>query len=163
MTIVQPDLEINVLTNPISAAPLLPQYSSSTHPAPLSRTILGQLIDRLDETKGQAALQGQNYISQSLQSSGSQQPKSLSSQAEISRVNLQLPAEMQEALISETVYALAALGGHNNPPARHIVGLEAVNSVKEKLKTVSEELEDFIQASVAVDFKTKHLASNAGR
>lgn len=56
-----------------------------------------------------------------------------------------------EVLVSETVYAITSIGGHENPPSRHIVGQEGVASVKEKLKTVSEELEDFIQASFAVD------------
>lgn len=46
---------------------------------------------------------------------------------------------------------MLAIGGHENPPARHIVGAEAVASVKEKLKTVSEELEDFVEVSCAVD------------
>ena len=32
-----------------------------------------------------------------------------------------------------------------NPPARHIVGQEGVIAVKEKIKTVSEELEDFVE------------------
>lgn len=57
-----------------------------------------------------------------------------------------------EVLVSETVYAITAIGGHENPPSRHIVGHEGTASVKEKLKTVSEELEDFIQCSFAVDF-----------
>lgn len=56
-----------------------------------------------------------------------------------------------EALTAETVHALMAIGGHENPPSRHIVGQEGIASVKEKLKTVSEELEDFIQSSLAVD------------
>lgn len=56
-----------------------------------------------------------------------------------------------EVLVTETVYAITSIGGHENPPSRHIVGQEGVASVKEKLKTVSEELEDFIQASFAVD------------
>ena len=58
-----------------------------------------------------------------------------------------------EKLIAETVHCLTAIGGHENPPARHIVGVEGVASVKEKLKTVSEELEDFIDASTAVDIE----------
>ena len=49
------------------------------------------------------------------------------------------------------MFAIAAIGGHDNPPARHIVGFEGVESVKEKLKTVSEELEDFLEVSGAVD------------
>ena len=58
---------------------------------------------------------------------------------------------MKSAMLAETVNAITAIGGHDNPPARHIVGYEAVASVKEKLKTVSEELEDFVELSAAVD------------
>ena len=63
-----------------------------------------------------------------------------------------------EALTEETVYAITAIGGHENPPARHIVGSEGVASVKEKLKTVSEELEDFISCSCAVDINNEESA-----
>lgn len=56
-----------------------------------------------------------------------------------------------EVLVAETVHAITSIGGHENPPSRHIVGQEGVASVKEKLKTVSEELEDFIQTSCAID------------
>lgn len=54
-------------------------------------------------------------------------------------------------LVAETVHAVTAIGGHENPPARHIVGVEGVASVKEKLKTVSEELEEFVDASLSAD------------
>lgn len=69
----------------------------------------------------------------------------------ISSLYPSLPAVVQHDLIIETVFAIAAIGGHDNPPARHIVGFEGVESVKEKLKTVSEELEDFLEVSGAVD------------
>jgi hypothetical protein len=62
-----------------------------------------------------------------------------------------LSKTMKERLVAETVHAVAAIGGHDNPPARHIVGSEGVASVKEKLKTVSEELEDFVECSSAAD------------
>ena len=62
-----------------------------------------------------------------------------------------LPSSATTALLAETIHALTAIGGHENPPARHIVGHEGVASVKEKLKTVSEELEDFLEVSCAVD------------
>jgi hypothetical protein len=62
-----------------------------------------------------------------------------------------LPIAVKSNLIAETVHALTAIGGHDNPPARHIVGTEGVTAVKEKLKTTSEELEDFIEVSGAVD------------
>ena len=60
---------------------------------------------------------------------------------------------MLHPLIAETIHALCAIGGHENPPGRHIVGFEGVGSVKEKLKTVSEELEDFVEVSCAVDIE----------
>lgn len=58
---------------------------------------------------------------------------------------------MSESLLAETIHAIIAIAGHANPPARHIVGFEGVASVKEKLKTVSEELEDFVEVSCAAD------------
>ncbi|OJD17998.1 hypothetical protein AJ78_01955 [Emergomyces pasteurianus Ep9510] len=60
------------------------------------------------------------------------------------------PAHL-DVLIAETIHAITAIGGHENPPARHIVGVEGIAAVKEKLKTVTEELEDFIECSSAVD------------
>ena len=48
---------------------------------------------------------------------------------------------------------MCAIGAHENPPGRHIVGHEGVAAVKEKLKTVSEELEDFVDVSGKVDFE----------
>lgn len=58
---------------------------------------------------------------------------------------------MSESLLAETIHAVIAIAGHANPPARHIVGFEGVASVTEKLKTVSEELEDFVEVSCAAD------------
>ncbi|PGH17260.1 hypothetical protein AJ80_04902 [Polytolypa hystricis UAMH7299] len=71
------------------------------------------------------------------------------------------PAHL-EVLIAETIHALTSIGGHENPPARHIIGSEGVASVKEKLKTVSEELEDFIQCSCAVDISVEGVTPAAG-
>ena len=52
---------------------------------------------------------------------------------------------MSESLVAETIHAVIAIAGHAYPPARHIVGYEGVASVQKKLKTVSEELEDFVE------------------
>ncbi|KAK4997150.1 hypothetical protein LTR66_003374 [Elasticomyces elasticus] len=134
MTIVQPNMEINVLTNKITSVPPLPEYCPSVNPAPLSRDILSGLLDRLD---------------------GSEEPTigdQLSS-PDIQSLYAPLAPQMKERLVAETVYAVAAVGGHDNPPARHIVGFEGVASVKEKLKTVSEELEDFVEVSAAADIE----------
>lgn len=66
-----------------------------------------------------------------------------------------------ERLLAETVHALTAIGGHENPPSRHIVGAEGVASVKEKLKTMSEELDDFVEASNAVDVSRASIGPRA--
>jgi len=44
MSIVQPNLEVNVLTNKISSAPSMDEYSPEKHPAPLCRKIIGGLL-----------------------------------------------------------------------------------------------------------------------
>ena len=38
-----------------------------------------------------------------------------------------------------------------NPPGRIIVGAEGIEQVKDRLKTVSEELEEFLSASLGAD------------
>jgi len=132
MTIVQPNKEIPVLSNKITFAPQLPQYDSQNNPAPGLRDILTNVVNshpetRINDLKGK---HGRNKI--------------------VSRYP-RLPSDAKDRLVMETVHALTAIGGHENPPARHIVGHEGVASVKEKLKTVSEELEDFVEVSCAVD------------
>ncbi len=134
MTIVQPTMEIGILTNKIVSAPSLPQYAPENNSSPLFRGIIGGLLDRIEgpQQKGSHA-----------------QPILASDQ--ITSLYPKLPADMKASLLAETIHAITAIGGHENPPARHIVGHEGVASVKEKLKTVSEELEDFVEASCAVD------------
>ena len=132
MSIVQPNMEISVLTHKITAAPPLPQYNPSNNSAPLCRGIIGGLLDRID---GRDPKNG---------------PRRLMGPG-IEMVYPVLPEAMKEALLAETVHAILAIAGHDNPPARHIVGFEGVASVKEKLKTVNEELEDFVGVSCAVD------------
>ncbi|KAF8849174.1 short chain dehydrogenase/reductase [Acephala macrosclerotiorum] len=136
LTIVQPNKEITVLTNKITFAPQLPQYESSINPAPGLRDILTNVVNMHPDTRIDGAKDdGKEKIV-------SRYPK--------------LPSDARDKLVLETVHALTAIGGHENPPARHIVGYEGVTSVKEKLKTVSEELEDFVEVSCAVDiFKSE--------
>lgn len=132
MTIIQPNIEIAVLTNKITSAPPLPAYAPDSNPAPLFREILASLLDKLE---------------------GSEEPTT-GDQLQADTVNsvyAPLYTALREQLVAETVHAVAAIGGHDNPPARHIVGFEGTSSVKEKLKTVSEELEDFVESSIAVD------------
>ncbi|KAL8820923.1 MAG: hypothetical protein Q9191_007414 [Dirinaria sp. TL-2023a] len=132
-------MEVNVLTNKITAAPALPQYSPESNPAPLFRTIIGGLLHRL-ENLGSAAQESDQGLR-----------RTMLSEESIVSLYPKLPAAMKSAMLAETVNAITAIAGHENPPARHIVGHEAVASVKEKLKTVSEELEDFVEVSAAVD------------
>ena len=139
MTIVQPTMEIGVLTNKIVSAPSMPQYSPENNPAPLFRGILGGLLDRLGHVQ-----QNTNH-----------EPATLAGD-QITAIYPKLPPQMQSSLLAETITAITAIGGHENPPARHIVGHEGVASVKEKLKTVSEELEDFVDCSYAVDIDDSH-------
>lgn len=136
LTIVQPNKEITVLTNKIIFAPQLPQYESSNNPAPGLRDILTNVVNMHPDTRIDSAKPG-------------------GKEKIVSRYP-RLPGDARDKLVLETVHALTAIGGHENPPARHIVGYEGVTSVKEKLKTVSEELEDFVEVSCAVDiFKSE--------
>ena len=144
MTLVQPTLEIGVLTNKIISAPSMPQYAPENNSAPLFRVIIGSILDRLD----------------AVQHDGNHKKTSLFGD-QIQALYPKIPAEMQSYLLAETIHAITAIGGHDNPPARHIVGHEAVASVKEKLKTVSEELEDFVDCSYAVDIGDNHIVEDA--
>lgn len=142
MTIVQPNKEIQLLSNKIIFAPQLPQYESRHNPAPGLRDILTNVANMHPETR----------------MSGS---KSKTDQSTVVSLYPRIEPEPLDRLVLETVHALTAIGGHENPPSRHIVGHEGVVSVKEKLKTVSEELEDFVEVSCAVDIFKSDLGSTA--
>ncbi|KAF2454501.1 hypothetical protein BDY21DRAFT_353107 [Lineolata rhizophorae] len=208
MTIVQPMLETNVLTNRITSVPQLPQYHPRNNPAPLAREVLSRVLDRLDgggsgsglppssdqpshpaaghgaqgpdpdpdvdmdrpadtqqprccpsPTAGpssdpSAAATASSGTSASTTPSHAQQyPPPPLMGPDVSSLYPSPPPSFRAAVTAETVYALTAIGGHDNPPARHIVGLEGVISVKDKLKNVNEELEDFLSVSSAVDIE----------
>ena len=132
VTIVQPNAEVALLMHRITAAPPMEAYTEETNPAPLSRNILSGILDRLEGTPEPTSgdqLHGKDVVS----------------------LYPALSRGMNERLVAETIHAIVAIGGHDNPPARHIVGAEGVATVKEKLRTVSEELEEFINCSLAVD------------
>lgn len=139
LTIVQPNKEIPLLTNKIMFAPQLPQYEAQNNPAPQLREVLTHVLNSHPDTRMDPET-GKNTIE-------SRFPN--------------LPSESRDKLVMETVHALTAIGGHENPPARHIVGHEGIASVKEKLKTVSEEMEDFVEVSCAVDIYTKSAVNQA--
>lgn len=145
MTIVQPNIEINILTNQITAAAQFSQYAPENNAAPLFRKIIGGILDRL----GSSAAPSMDGASNGRSGFNSTFPPD-----KIVSVYPQLSEQMKDRLLAETIHALTAIGGHDNPPARHIVGHEAVGLVKEKLRTVSEELEDFVEISCAVDIDT---------
>lgn len=173
MTIVQPNLEISVLSNKIVSAPPMAEYSPDVNPAPLSRDILSNLLDKMegapplnsDQTPGAASMTSPTDTSvtdtpispgggnMNFDVEGVLTQGEMLSASTVTQVYPKLEPALKAALIAETVFAIAAVGGHDNPPARHIVGMEGVTSVKEKLKTVSEELEDFIEVSGAVDIQ----------
>lgn len=137
VTIVQPNKEIQCLSNKIIMAPQLPWYDSEINPAPSIRDMMTNVLNTDPETAVEP------------------------SDTEILHRYPKLPASATEKLVMETVHALTAIGGHENPPARHIVGFEGASAVKEKLKTVTEELEDFVEASVAVDIFESQLKAEA--
>ncbi|KAI0550835.1 hypothetical protein F4679DRAFT_194892 [Xylaria curta] len=118
-------------------SPSLPYYDSENNPAPSVRDMLTNMLNLNPETA----------IEQSDVDILHRYPK--------------LPTASTDRLVAETVHALTAIGGHENPPARHIVGFEGADAVKEKLKTVTEELEDFVEASVAVDIFESELKNEA--
>ncbi|GAM90832.1 hypothetical protein ANO11243_088770 [Dothideomycetidae sp. 11243] len=144
-TIVQPHVEIGVLTNKIVSAPPMGCYGADSNGAPLFRDILSGLLDKLEGRYGEEAV---NHASEN--DHGPSTGDALH-QERVATVWAPLAKLLKDRLVAETVYAVAAIGGHDNPPSRHIVGHEGVGSVKEKLKTVSEELEDFVEVSAAVD------------
>ncbi|KAK3308642.1 uncharacterized protein B0T15DRAFT_411278 [Chaetomium strumarium] len=137
ITIVQPNKEIQTLTNKVIFAPQLPFYDAEISPAPSMREMLSNVLNANPETAIEP------------------------SESEIQYRYPRLPAAAYDKLVMETVHALTAIGGHENPPARHIVGFEGAVAVKEKLKTVTEELEDFVEASLAVDIFESELNAEA--
>lgn len=142
VTIMQASIEVLVLTNPIVAAPALPAYSGTANPAPLSRGIISGLLNRLDQATQLATGQA---------SEGNSLGDKLLQTSQLTSLHPSLPQPFRETLLAETVHALLVIGGNDNPPARHIVGHEGVASVKEKLRTVSEEMEEFVEVSTTVD------------
>ncbi|KAJ5484923.1 hypothetical protein N7539_004911 [Penicillium diatomitis] len=156
LTIVQCSIEIGILTNLVtSVPPIFPAYSPSNNHAPLFRGILNHLIPRLPEAVAEGLIGNDSITSKPAESAESPRVNSIEdgpfSAPRVVTVHPPLSSAHLEVLVSETVHAITSIAGHENPPSRHIVGQEGVASVKEKLKTVSEELEDFIQASFAVD------------
>jgi hypothetical protein len=157
MSIVQANMEVNVLTNKMTSVPPMNEYLQAENPAPLARDIFSGILDKLDRLNNPSAAFDINSPTDSMSTTSPDatlhEPSmgDLLSSDTVTSLYAPLPAVVKSSLIAETVHALTAIGGHDNPPARHIVGFEGVTAVKEKLKTTSEELEDFIEVSNAVD------------
>jgi hypothetical protein len=157
ISIVQASMEVNVLTNRITSVPPMQEYLQEENPAPLAREIFSGLLDRL-ENIGKAVTspdaRSPTYSTSTTSPDETMHEPTMGdllSSDTVTSLYAPLPPTVKSSLIAETVHALTAIGGHDNPPARHIVGFEGVTAVKEKLMTTSEELEDFIEVSNAVD------------
>ncbi|PNY25646.1 oxidoreductase [Tolypocladium capitatum] len=158
VTIVQPDKEIQSLTNRLTFAPQMPAYADVFNNAPSIRDMLVNVLNADPET----ALP-ESFDFEATPST----PDSMSLEPDVVRGEVlhrypKLPPGAAEKLVMETVHALTAIGGHENPPSRHIVGSEGALAVKEKLKTVTEEMEDFVDASLAVDIFDGEMTDEAG-
>ncbi|KAF2633547.1 short chain dehydrogenase/reductase family protein-like protein [Macroventuria anomochaeta] len=157
MSIVQANMEVNVLTNRITSVPPMQEYLQEENPAPLAREIFSGLLDRLDGIENPRAVEdptSPTYSTSTMSPDATMAESTIGdllSADTVTSLYASLPSALKSSLIAETVHALTAIGGHDNPPARHIVGSEGVTAVKEKLMTTSEELEDFIEVSNAVD------------
>lgn len=162
LTIVQASIEIGILTNKITSAPPMRAYSPENgNNAPLFRGLLDGLLNRLPAIKAEHPQSpGQDMHTPSSEAERQNGP-SLLSQNEVVSLHPPLSHAHTTKLVAETVHAITSIGGHSNPPARHIVGIEGVASVKEKLKTVSEELEEFVETSIAADITSERPSGKA--
>ncbi|RKF65387.1 putative short chain dehydrogenase reductase family protein [Golovinomyces cichoracearum] len=130
VSIVQASQEVMFLTNKIKISPQLPPSENGHNSMTGVREILTNILNSHPRTA----------INETLRKSGSI----------ITRYPI-LSDEARSTLVMETIFALLAIGGHENPPVRHIVGHESCALVKEKLKNMSEELEDYVNVGSAVD------------
>lgn len=165
VTIVQPNQEIQSLTNRLIFAPQISAYAS-THgedEAPNIRDILANVLN----TDPSTSLPEVHFPPATADAGQSPDESSeMSVEPELGHGDVQqryprLEPGTADRLVMETVHALLAIGGHENPPNRHIVGHEGAMAVQEKLKTVSEEMEDFVDASLAVDIFDSELTAEA--
>ncbi|KAJ9314974.1 hypothetical protein DTO271D3_4713 [Paecilomyces variotii] len=149
LSILQASIEIGILSNLVtSVPPIVPAYAPAQNHAPLFRGILNGILTRLSDENGESAAGVEGSSGSNVDTARGTGP--LSAPHVVSMYPPLTPSHL-DILTAETVHAITAIAGHENPPSRHIIGQEGVASVKEKLKTVSEELEDFIQASCAAD------------
>ncbi|KAF8248863.1 NAD(P)-binding protein [Wilcoxina mikolae CBS 423.85] len=70
---------------------------------------------------------------------------------QVSAVRGMVGRTLGEGELEDTVRIIAEIAGVENPPGRVTVGEEGVEMVKERLKTLSEELEEYLEASLGAD------------
>lgn len=158
LTIVQPSKEIQSLTNRLTFAPQIPAYTNSFTLAPSIRDMLSNVLNSNPETAVPTTPPTETSPV-SPEASLLLEPEM--GVGEVYSRYPKLPPGSVDKLVMETVLALTAIGGHENPPSRHIVGSEGAIAVKEKLRTITEEMEDFIEAGLAVDIFESKLTEEA--
>ncbi|RPA82029.1 NAD(P)-binding protein [Ascobolus immersus RN42] len=132
VTVIQPPFEANILANPLT---LLPLPTPSTD-LPAHYTTLHSLIT----STYPAAPTPQAAID----TSQSPLPTVLSPPSAAS-------SELIKQLTAETVEAILTVAGIQSPPVRVVVGKEGITAVLERIRTISEEMEEFLETSMAAD------------
>ncbi|KAK9455591.1 hypothetical protein V1511DRAFT_498203 [Dipodascopsis uninucleata] len=56
-----------------------------------------------------------------------------------------------EYLVKDTTWAIMNIAGITNPPGRIVAGVDAIEQTKDKLRTVSEEMEDLLEISYSAN------------
>ncbi|KAK6534646.1 hypothetical protein TWF281_005952 [Arthrobotrys megalospora] len=171
LTNVEPSIMTYLLTNPVHLPPEIPVDGQEM--AKEERPTSGDEDDDDDEDEHLTPRTGAGNVRRLLETvtakagSGLSTPRdpeeSISSDvaAPFARV-LRYPSLApiaQLALVAETTKVIMAVAGKDNPPGRIIVGGEdggedgegGVQSVKERMKAVSEELEEFLECAMSVD------------
>ncbi|KAL0632525.1 hypothetical protein Q9L58_008582 [Maublancomyces gigas] len=122
VTIVQPPIEVKYLIFP---------------PSPVF-TYIGQRIDSI--------------LSSPLHLQPSLQPAYNSPSHPFNTIkNILSSTSQPDNILSETVSIIMSIAALENPPGRIVVGNEGIEQVKDRVKTVSEELEEFLDASLGAD------------
>lgn len=104
LTILQCSIEIPILTNLVTTvSPIVPAYSPGINPAPLFRGILNRLVPRLPNTQDANGSHNPDQTS-SIEEGPFSGPDLTSTYPPLSSAHM-------EVLVSETVYAIIAIGG----------------------------------------------------
>lgn len=142
VTIVQPPFETRVLTSRLTAAPEMADYTSGDNSDDSSA---GRVRNTMN------SLVGRFWTAHAATSTSTQpgRPHSIAavSKAHTSRVPDSVPSyaplapSFASSLVAETVFAIAAIGGHDNPPLHHIVGNDGIAEAREKERMIRVEID----------------------